>query len=221
MPKSKRERKITLSKTQKKGRARKESIVEEVRSCVDSYKTLYVFSADNMRNSALKSVRARLSGSRIFFGRTKLMAAAMGRQPSEEYRDGLSKVAEMLRKHEAGLLFTNESYDMIKQTLAESEVEDFSRAGNLATDTVVLEEGPLDGFPHSMEPYLRKLGMPTRLVNGAVTLLGQHTVCLEGHALTADQSQLLTLLKIKMSKFRLTLRCRWSDGELEVLDHCE
>lgn len=219
MPKSKRERKITLSKTQKKGRARKESIVEEVRGCVDQYKSLYVFSADNMRNSALKNVRARLSGSRIFFGRTKLLAAALGKQPSDEYRDGLSEASAMLRGHEAGMLFTNETREVINQTLSESEVEDFARSGDLATQTVELDEGPLDHFPHSMEPYLRKLGMPTRLVNGAVTMLGHYTVCQEGQPLTPDQSQLLQLMKIKMSTFRLTLRCRWADGEIEVLSH--
>jgi len=200
-------------------RARKESIIDEVRSCVDKYSSLYVFTADNMRNAALKGVRNKLSSSRIFFGRTKLLAAALGKQPSEEYRDGLSEAAAMLHGHEAGMLFTNESKDAVDEVLEDSMVEDFARSGDLATQTVELEEGPLDGFPHNMEPYLRKLGLPTRLNNGVVTLLGHHTVCEEGQPLSGDQTQLLQLLKIKMSTFRLTLRCRWSDGDLEVLEH--
>ena len=219
MPKSKRERKITLSKTQKKGRARKESIIEEVRECVEKFGALYVFSADNMRNSALKSVRARLTGSRIFFGRTKLLAAALGKQPSEEYRDGLSEAAAMLRGHEAGMLFTDEPHEAIAKALSESEVEDFARSGDHAIQEVALEAGPMEAFPHNMEPYLRKLGLPTRLVNGTVCLACRHVVCREGDALSADQTQILQLLKIKMSTFRLTLRCRWSDGDLQVLDH--
>ena len=98
MPKSKRDRKVTLSKTQKKGRARKESIVDEVRGCVDAFQACYVFSSDNMRNAALKNVRQTLSGSRIFFGRTKLLAAALGKTPSDEYRDGLHEAAAMLKR---------------------------------------------------------------------------------------------------------------------------
>ena len=46
MPKSKREQKITLSRTGKKGRDRKQAIIEEVRECVDKYKSLYVFTAN-------------------------------------------------------------------------------------------------------------------------------------------------------------------------------
>ena len=104
MPKSKREQKVTLSKTQKKGRVRKESLMEEVRACVDQYQSLYVFTATNMRNAALKDVRASLKSSRIFFGRNKLIAAALGRTASDEFRDGMSKVSSMLLGGEAGLL---------------------------------------------------------------------------------------------------------------------
>ncbi|KAL1496638.1 hypothetical protein AB1Y20_014241 [Prymnesium parvum] len=218
MPKSKRDKKVTLSKTQKKGRARKESIVDEVRHCVDTFQALYVFTSDNMRNAALKTVRQKLRESRIFFGRTKLLAAALGKTPSDEYRDGISEAAKLLRGHEAGMLFTNDSHDKIVQTFESSQTEEFARAGTAATDTVVLEEGPLDGFPHNMEPYLRKLGLPTKLNNGVVHLLTSHTVCREGDELDGDQAKLLQLLGIKMSVFKLSLRCRWSDGDLQMLE---
>ena len=66
-----------------------------------------------------------------------------------------------------------------------------------------------------MEPYLRKLGLPSRFEAGVVTLLAAHTVCTEGEALTSDQAKLLQLLNIKMARFQLTLRCRWTDGDFE------
>lgn len=218
MPKNKRERKITLSQTQKKGRARKESIVDEVRECVDKFEALYVFSCDNMRNAALKNVRAQLRDSRIFFGRTKLLSAALGRTPSEEYRDGLAEVAAMLKGHEAGIVFSNEPLDVIRKTFEEAEVSEYARAGFEATEDVVLEEGALDGFPHNMEPYLRKLGLPTKLDMGVVTLLCRHEVCKEGDTLNGDQAQLLQLLKVKMCTFSLALRCRWSKGDLQAFE---
>ena len=51
---------------------------------------------------------------------------------------------------------------MPRRTTRESETEEYARAGTDATETVELEEGALDGFPHNMEPYLRKLGLPTK-----------------------------------------------------------
>ena len=214
MPKSKREQKVTLSKTQKKGRVRKESLMEEVRACVDQYSSLYVFTADNMRNGALKDVRAALKTSRIFFGRNKLIAAALGRSSSDEFRDGLSKVSSMLLGGEAGLLFTNEPTAAVRRCFESAQVAEYARAGSAATHDVALEAGPLN-FPHSMEPYLRKLGLPSRLEAGVVTLLAAHTVCTEGEALTSDQAKLLQLLGIKMAVFKLSLKCRWAEGEFE------
>lgn len=43
---------------------------------------------------------------------------------------------------------------------------DYARAGSVATMAVTLDEGPLDQFPHSMEPQLRQLGLPTALKKG-------------------------------------------------------
>ena len=142
MPKSKRERKVTLSKTAKKGRDRKGAIMEEVRGCVDSYTNLFVFSSQNMRNTALKDVRAQLRTSRIFYGRNKLMAAALGRGASEEYRDGLSQVAQSLLGGDTGLIFTNETHESVRRCLKSAQVPEYARSGFEATRDVTLEPPP-------------------------------------------------------------------------------
>ena len=36
----------------------------------------------------------------------------------------------------------------------------------MATQTVVIDQGPLPAFSHSMEPQLRQLGLPTSLQKG-------------------------------------------------------
>ena len=215
MPKSKRERKVTLSKTAKKGRDRKGAIMEEVRGCVDSYTNLFVFSSQNMRNTALKDVRAQLRTSRIFYGRNKLMAAALGRGASEEYRDGLSQVAQSLLGGDTGLIFTNETHESVRRCLKSAQVPEYARSGFEATRDVTLGESDLSSFPHSMEPFLRKLGLPTQLKAGVVTLLGDYTVCRKGQPLSPEAAKMLQLLDIKLAVFKLSLRCRWSDGEFE------
>lgn len=65
MPRSKRAKVVTLSKTEKKpGRENNERLFSAVRECVDNYPNIFVFSVDNMRNTYLKDVRSELSDSR-------------------------------------------------------------------------------------------------------------------------------------------------------------
>ena len=48
---------MSLTKTEKKGRAAKERLIENVRSCLDEYPLLFVFKLETQRNQLLKEVR--------------------------------------------------------------------------------------------------------------------------------------------------------------------
>ena len=58
----------------------------------------------------------------------------------------------------------------VKEWFKNHKCWSFARNGAVATETVVLPEGPLD-MPHSMEPHLRQLGLPTRLKDGMLIIL--------------------------------------------------
>jgi hypothetical protein len=51
---------------------------------------------------------------------------------------------------------------------------------------MVLEKGfdSLKQFGHSLEPYLRQLGLPTRLINSQIELLNDYLLAEEGKPLT-------------------------------------
>ena len=54
-----------------------------------------------------------------------------------------------------------------------------------------------------MEPQLRKLGLPTTLVKGVVTMFKEHVVCKEGDVLTPEQTQILKHLNLMQSEFKI------------------
>lgn len=51
---------VTLSKTKKKGREHKETIVNSIRQAAEDYSSVYVFSFENMRNLKFKEFRDQL-----------------------------------------------------------------------------------------------------------------------------------------------------------------
>ncbi|KAJ6980436.1 hypothetical protein D5086_022628 [Populus alba] len=216
MPKSKRNRPVTLSKTKKKGREHKESIVNSIRDAVEKYNSIYVFSFENMRNLKFKEFREQHKlTSRFFLGSNKVMQVSLGRSAADEIRPGLHKVSKLVCG-DSGLFLTNLSREEVERLFNEYEEYDFARTGTSATQTVELKEGPLEQFTHEMEPFLRKQGMPVRLNKGVIELVSNFVVCEEGKPLSPESSRILRLLGTKMATFRLHLICRWSPEDFEL-----
>ena len=95
MPKSKRAKVTTLSKTPIRGtKASKTALVDKLRSQLDQYEHVWLFSVGDMRNEGLKQVRAQWKDTgRFFFSKGKIMAKALGDSPELEYQEGLSGLA--------------------------------------------------------------------------------------------------------------------------------
>ncbi|XP_057328982.1 mRNA turnover protein 4 homolog [Microplitis mediator] len=202
MPKSKRDKKISLTKTSKKGKALKEHIINDVRNCVEKYDRIFVFAVHNMRNNKLKDLREEWVDSRFFFGKNKIIAVGMGKTPEEEIADGIHKLANGLHG-QCGLLFTNKSKSKVISWMNSYQEVEYARAGFIVPDTIVIHEGPLPDFSHAIEPHLRQLGMPTALKKGVVTLIKDYEVCKKGQPLTPEQAKILKLFGMQLATFKL------------------
>jgi len=217
MPKSKRNKQIELSKTKKRGLEWKKKLFGEIRSCVDSYNNVFVFSVNDMRNSKMKTVRDQWKDSRFFIGKNKIMAMALGRFAEEEYKPNLHKIGKRIKGQRA-LLFSSRSTEDVLSWFRSYSEGVFARSGNKATEDVRLPAGPLPQFPHSLEPYLRQLGLPTSLVKGVIHLVKDHEVCKLGDVLTPETAKILEFLGYEMAEFHITIDCVWSkDGSFMQL----
>lgn len=212
---------VALTQTRKHivGREKKQSILEDIRSTVDKYEHIYVFSTENMRNSSLKELRTELSDSRFYFGRKKIVQVAFGRSAEEEYADGLMKVGEML-KGNVGVFFTNREHEKVVDFFEKYGVAGYARSGFVATKKVVLKEGELEQFEASQQKNLQLVGLPVGLAKGKMMLLKDFRVCNEGDVLTPENAKILEFMGIQMAMFRIRLLCHYqkSDGVFEVMD---
>jgi mRNA turnover protein 4 len=112
-------------------------------------------------------------------GSNKMLQVALGKTPADEYRTNLHLLSERLRGH-VGLFFTSLPREEVDRAFAGFEHDDYARAGTAAAHEFKLTAGPLSGphgpMAHTLEPQLRKHGLPTRLNKGVVELLADHTV---------------------------------------------
>ena len=56
---------------------------------------VWVFGVENMRNTYLKDVRKQWEDSKVLFGRTKVMAKALGTKQEDEYQVNLHKLSKV------------------------------------------------------------------------------------------------------------------------------
>uniref|UniRef100_A0A2M4BWT5 Ribosome assembly factor mrt4 n=1 Tax=Anopheles marajoara TaxID=58244 RepID=A0A2M4BWT5_9DIPT len=222
MPKSRRDKKVSLTKTDRKGLSEKQQIIEEIQTCRQKYENVFLFTVQNMRNSKLKEIRTKWKNSRFFFGKNRVMQLGLKLIDDEDNPGKLEAGMDRLREQmigQCGLLFTSETKETVLDWFDSYIVDEYARSGFRATETVKLEAGPLEEFSHAIEPHLRSLGMPTKLDRGVVTLYKEYTVCEKNKVLTPEQARILKLLGKPMAKFKIIINCCYTAKEgFEVIN---
>lgn len=217
MPRSKRRKIISLTQTKKKGIEQKQNLLTEIRKCINDYERIFIYTMHHVRTKELKQMRIEWRHSKFFMGKNKVMSLALGKTAEEELGDNLNKLSNKL-VGQCGLLFTNKTKEEVLEYFEKKRVPVAPHSGDMAPETVELKAGPLEQFPHNMEPYLRKLGMPTRLWRAVPELLQDYTVCEEGKRLTPNQANILRHLGLTLATFYLEMEYMWcKDGTFEKL----
>jgi len=213
MPKSKRNKVITLSKVKKKDRSLKDKTVESIHSACEKFSRCYLIDIENERNTFMQEIRKKLRPGIIIHARDKVMQLALGMTPEQECQDNIHKIAQRI-SGKCCLLFTDMKPTEVEKIFADYRPLDYARQGAIATETVTLSKGvdALARLPHSIEAHLRQLGLPTQLREGKIFLLGDHVVCKKDQQISADQAQILKLMEIQQARFMLSIEAHWKKG---------
>ena len=106
MPRSKRNKVVSLTKAQQKTKDHKADLISEIRNYIDEYKHLFVFSYENLKGTKFRDIRFRWRESKLYMGKNSLSKLALGRSPEDEFKDNLRHVSNLLNG-EVAILFTN------------------------------------------------------------------------------------------------------------------
>ena len=78
MPQAKKNKLVSLTKTQPKSRDHKEFIVEKVHSYMKKYKNVYVLAFENMSTNNFKGLKEELTDSKFMMGKNGVLRIALG-----------------------------------------------------------------------------------------------------------------------------------------------
>eukprot|EP01013_Petalomonas_cantuscygni_P010927 TRINITY_DN2419_c0_g1_i1.p2 TRINITY_DN2419_c0_g1~~TRINITY_DN2419_c0_g1_i1.p2 ORF type:complete len:224 (-),score=34.97 TRINITY_DN2419_c0_g1_i1:72-743(-) len=204
-----------LTKVKPKGRQGKEQLVDRIREAFEQYKSVYVLDVGLSRTTHLKAVREHFSSTgRLFFGKRKVMANALGLTRASSVRKNAFRLVPYL-SGSAGLFFTSEPPRVVGQYIASFTRTDFATAGTVAPVAFDVPTGPLSTEMFSgveMTNNLTRLGLPVRMQDGAIHVLEDVRIVAPGEELTPQQCRVLRLFGVEMGAFKVAVSAYWSDG---------
>jgi len=212
MPKSRRNKVVNLTKTKKRPTSEfKTALVEKLQKSLNRYTNVFVFSHENMTTVPFRFIQQEWKDSKFFLGKNKIMRVALGKSDTEEYMENSHKLSKYLTG-DCGLLLTNKTRDEVLKFFEQFTKQEYAKAGTISDRTIVLKKGEesLKTFGHSMEPYLRKLGLNTSLINTKIVMHEDYVAAEEGLALTPEQCKILKLLREPISNFKINVKAYWN-----------
>ena len=157
---------VALTKVKRKGKEHKADIMEEIKTKSQEFSSVYVLSHNNMTTAPFRAIQQEWKGSKFMIGKNKLIQIALGRTPETECADNIHFLSKKLTGS-CVLFFTNEKPSTVEDYFRLYEIAEFAKGGEVATEDILLKQGKetLKSFSHAIEPYFRKLGLPTKLDN--------------------------------------------------------
>ena len=120
------------------------------------------------------------------------MQVALGKTENDSLLPNSFQISQHL-KGQCGLIFTNRKIAEVVEYFNSYESDEFAHSGDVSPATITLDEGTnaFEKLGHSIEPYLRELGVSTALKNGKIQLTDRYVLCEASKKLTPEQCRVL------------------------------
>ena len=212
---SKRTQQVSLTKVKPKGKDLKTKLHQQLSAYIELYPTIFVFSYYNFKTNPLQKLRESFTTSKFLLGKSKVLQSALS-----QHKDmpNIEKINKHLNGY-CGLLFTKESIESIIEYFYTWRETVCLLSGQNATETIVIPKGvgTFDRFSNTIEPYLRTLGLPTRVHEGKIEMLTDFSVCNAGEVVNVEKAKILRLLNVEQGEMKIELKAVWSAGEFKEI----
>jgi len=183
--------------------------VEEIKKLLRKYRTVGIASLHKVRASQLQELRKRLKGIAYL---QVIKNTLMERAISE-----LNDLPDMknLMEHLKGsnlFLFTDMNPFKLSLILEKSKVKGFAKAGDVASEDIVVPAGNTGLAPGPIISQLGSVGIPTRIESGSVWINRDTVVAKKGEVISQSLAAVLSKLGIKAFEAGLSLKVVYDNG---------
>lgn len=194
------QRQVLLKKAEK---------VKEIRDVIQKYNVIGIASLHKVRASQLQQLRRNLEKiAHLRVIKNELMKRAIS---ESEGKPNLEKLKEHLKGSNL-FLFTNLNPFKLVLLLEKSKVKDFAKAGDIATEDVIVPAGNTGLPPGPIISQLGSVGIRTRIESGSVWVNRDTVVARKGEVISESLAPVLSKLGIKSVEMGLLLKVVYDEG---------
>jgi len=189
---------------------KKEKILSRVESLTTQYNTIIVSKLFKVRASQLMLLRKNFRGELIMLvAKNKIASIAMRKAGLESADEFLSRL-----DGQNALIFTNMSPFKLYLVLEKSKVNLPARAGDIATDDIVVPAGNTGIPPGPVLSEFKEANVQTRIESGSIYVSRDSVVARPGETISPKLAGLLSRLNLKPIKAGLSIFMAQSSGLL-------
>lgn len=184
--------------------------IEEIKDMLARYRILGIASLHKVRAQQLQEIRRKLEGiASLKVYKNTLVERAL----REMIKDGQS--IDRLKGYMQGsnvYVFTNYNPFKLAMIFERSRVKVSAKAGDVATDDIVVPAGNTGLPPGPVISQLNAVGIPTRIESGSVWVAKDTLVARKGDVINESLAAALSKLGIKPIELGLALKAVYDEG---------
>lgn len=210
---------------------KKNAYMAKLVNLVETSPLALIVCVDNVGSKQMQRIRIATRGKCILLmGKNTMIRTALRKRIEvlTEENDGDESCCEgLIRLKEAingnmGFVFCNtaDALNTAREIIAQEVVPAAAKSGAIAPKDVVIPGGPT-GLEPAQTNFFQALNIPTKIVKGAIEMIGDFKICAEGEKVSLSAQALLSKLHIKPFEYGMKIREVYQDGavfDAAVLD---
>jgi large subunit ribosomal protein LP0 len=176
-----------------------------------TYKKLLLISVDNVGSTQMHQIRAAIrSNSTLLMGKNTMIKKAI-----REILDDVPEAEVLLPyiKGNVGLVFTNSDLKALRDTIVGNKVAAPAKVGAYIQCNVTIPAGNT-GISPDKTAFFQNLGIPTKVVKGAIEVVNDVLILKEGGRVGASEAELLSMLGITPFSYGCVVEMAYENGSM-------
>lgn len=194
----------------------KKEEIKELKSLIGDHEVIGIVNLLNIPAKQLQKMRKSLKDkATIRMSKKNLINLAF--EDSNNSKENILDLSQFMEGQPA-IIFTDMNPFRLFKILEDSKTAAPAKAGNIATDDIIVPEGDTGFEPGPLLGELQQVGIPAKIDKGKIVVSKEHVLVKSGDEVSKDAASMLTRLDIQPMEVGIDLKAAYEDNSVYTSD---